>query len=126
MTIGLAAAMSMVLIGRISGISGIAFNGLTAPFKNVWAIAFLAGLALGAFLFHFLLGRPIPALDTTLPLVIAGGLIVGIGTRLSRGCTSGHGICGLALFSNRSIVSVITFMLTAMVAAWVRLHGGWF
>ena len=122
--IGIAAVLMMVLLGRIAGITGIIFQSMTAPASNLWAIAFVVGLPVGALLFHSLSGTPVPAFDVPLPMIIAGGFLVGLGTRLGSGCTSGHGICGLGRLSARSIVAVSTFMLFAFLTVFLRLHGG--
>ena len=85
---------------------------------------FVVGLVGGAALYHFVSGSPVPGLDLPLPLLIAGGITVGFGTKLGRGCTSGHGICGLAFFSNRSIVATSIFMLSAAITVFVTHHLG--
>lgn len=122
--IGVAAAIMMITIGRVTGISGILYNGLHAPIRNTWSVVFLVGLILGAGIHYFGTGAAAPALDASLPVLMAAGFIVGAGTRLGSGCTSGHGICGLAFFSNRSIVATCLFMLSAMATVFIRLHGG--
>jgi len=122
--IGIAASLMMVTIGRVTGITGIAFNGISAPVQNAWSLTFMLGLVMGAALYHQLTGSAAPVLDVPSPLLVAGGLAVGIGTKIGRGCTSGHGICGLALFSVRSLVATCVFMISAMVTVFVRLHGG--
>jgi uncharacterized membrane protein YedE/YeeE len=126
--IGLAAALLMLLNGRIAGISGI-FGDLLAPRANYrdWRIAFLGGL-IAAPLLYALVGLPAgftlaaPAMPGW-GLIIAGGLLVGFGVRLGGGCTSGHGVCGIARLSARSIVATLTFMAAAAIVVFVIRHG---
>ncbi|MGL5009879.1 MAG: YeeE/YedE family protein [Paracoccaceae bacterium] len=122
--IGLSAVILMALNGRIAGMTGI-FSGLFAPLRadNHWRVAFLAG-AVAAPLIATLAGAAFPfaAPTTGIPLVI-GGLIVGIGVTFGAGCTSGHGICGLARFSPRSLVATITFMVTTFATVTLIRHG---
>ena len=122
--IGLAAILLMVTLGRIGGISGIVFSAAKNPVGDFWAILFIAGLILGTFLFHLTSGHPIPAFKEPLPLILAGGFIVGVGTKLGSGCTSGHGICGIGRLSVRSIIATCTFMLLGFITVYLRLHGG--
>jgi uncharacterized protein len=126
--IGLAAALLMLLNGRISGISGI-LGDLLAPGANYrdWRIAFMAGL-IGAPLLYALAGEltgrfamPIPDMPGWAP-VIAGGLLVGFGVRMAGGCTSGHGVCGMARLSWRSVISTSIFMATAAAVVFVVRH----
>lgn len=119
--IGLAAALMLLGAGRIAGVSGIAaraFGLAESSMSRAGAWAFLIGLPLGALLVTSQTAAATPAFAGTVPLVIAG-LIVGIGTRLGSGCTSGHGVCGMSRLSQRSLVAVATFMVTgfATVAA---------
>ena len=122
--IGLATVFLMITLGRIGGISGIVFSAAKNHVENLWAILFIAGLVLGAFLFHVNSDRPIPAFDVPMPLLLAGGFIVGVGTKLGSGCTSGHGICGIGRLSLRSIMATCTFMLFGFITVYTRLHGG--
>ena len=122
MLIGLSALMLYGLIGRIAGISGISFGLLWGEIaERRWRLAFIVGLALGG-VAAVSFGIPMPATGQiqnakdVLQLIIAG-LLVGFGTQLGNGCTSGHGICGLARLSPRSLVSVMTFTAIGMVAA---------
>jgi uncharacterized membrane protein YedE/YeeE len=123
--IGLAAVFMMLTIGRIAGVSGIAFHALAGGEDGRgWRIAFLAGLPLGALLVTALGwktwgGVVFPA---SLPLLVAAGFIVGLGTRLGGGCTSGHGICGNANLAPRSIVATLVFMATAIVTVFLIRH----
>lgn len=124
--IGLSAVLLLALNGRIAGISGIV-GGLVFDGKagdRSWRGLFLLGLLAGAAL-AALLPIPAPAASTLHWLPLAGaGLLVGFGTRLGTGCTSGHGICGLARFSKRSFVAVFTFMGFGFLTVFVIRHGG--
>jgi len=116
--IGLAAAIMLLGAGRIAGVSGIAaraFGLAESSLPRAGAWAFVIGLPLGALLVTSQTTAAAPAFAGTIPLVIAG-LIVGIGTRLGSGCTSGHGVCGMSRLSQRSLVAVATFMATGFVA----------
>ncbi len=107
--IGLSAVLLMFFLGRIMGVSGIAAQSLSMN-PQPWRIGFLLGLILVSYgIFH--LGLPIPdAPNSSSWLVALAGLIVGFGTRLGSGCTSGHGVCGMSRLSSRSIWATITFM----------------
>jgi len=121
--IGLAAVLLMLLNGRIAGVSGILGEALTGGDRG-WRLAFLAGL-IGAPLLLGAVGRPAPTpwMPSSLTIVIAAGLLVGFGTRLGGGCTSGHGVCGIARFSPRSITATLVFMTTAMAVVAIMRHG---
>jgi len=121
--IGLATALLMLLTGRIAGISGI-FGGLLRSGDRGWRIAFVAGL-IAAPLLAALAGRalPIPTMSASLVVVAISGLLVGIGTRVGGGCTSGHGVCGVARLSTRSIAATAIFMLVAIVVVTIARHG---
>jgi uncharacterized membrane protein YedE/YeeE len=119
--IGLAAALMLLGAGRIAGVSGIAaraFGIAESSLPRAGAWAFVIGLPLGALVVTAITGAAAPAFAGPVTLVIAG-LIVGIGTRLGSGCTSGHGVCGMSRLSQRSLVATATFMITgfATVAA---------
>ena len=122
--IGLAAALLLALHGRIAGISGIV-GGLLPPRAGdaLWRLLFVLGLMLGALLVRLYSGAPlaVPVESSTFTLVL-GGLLVGFGTRLGSGCTSGHGICGLARLSPRSLVAVLTFMASAVLTVFALRH----
>jgi uncharacterized membrane protein YedE/YeeE len=125
--IGVAAAMLLLVNGRVAGISGIAGGALGADRSDrLWRALFLAGLSLGAALVSLALssrgieGSGVPG--APLPLLVAGGLLVGYGTQLGSGCTSGHGVCGMARGSTRSIAATATFMATAAVTVFVVRH----
>ncbi|MFT8676090.1 MAG: YeeE/YedE family protein [Acetobacter sp.] len=122
--IGLAAAVFLLLNGRIAGISGI-LGGLVGPRDGRTGanVAFIAGLVVAGPLYRVLAGHwPEVHNAATWPVLALAGALVGVGTRLGSGCTSGHGVCGLARLSPRSIVAVITFMATAFVTVFVTRH----
>ncbi len=114
--IGLAGAFLLAANGRIAGISGIAGGLATAPREDRgWRLAFLAGMVLmGVVLLFVMPGQFDAQFPVSGPLVVVGGLLVGFGTRLGNGCTSGHGICGVSRFSLRSIAATMTFMAAGM------------
>ena len=115
--IGLAAALMLLGAGRIAGVSGIAARatGLAPgdlPMVSAWA--FLAGLPLGAVAVMTMLDLP-RATFTEWPALVIAGLLVGIGTRMGSGCTSGHGVCGVSRLSQRSLLATLTFMVSGIV-----------
>ncbi len=121
--IGAASALLLWLNGRIAGISGIAYGVAErgAPARG-WRLAFLLGLlAAGAFAMH---GLPVAGSREGFPRawLIAAGALVGVGTAMGSGCTSGHGVCGLARFSRRSLVAVCVFMAAAIATVYVVRH----
>ncbi len=137
--IGLASLLLFAFNGRIAGVCGIAFSLLTrrslpsiAPHQTIpahitsdlaWRWLFLAGLVIGTLLFHFLSGTPFPAApNNSMPQLLIGGLLVGYGTTMGSGCTSGHGVCGIARLSTRSITATLSFMLAAIVSLYVFKH----
>jgi uncharacterized membrane protein YedE/YeeE len=120
--IGAGAAALLLLNGRVAGVSGILANVVGAqPGEQGWRLGFLAGLIIPA----LLLGVGHPQLPTNWVLALTAGLLVGIGTRLGSGCTSGHGVCGLANLSRRSLAATAVFMLTALMTVLVIRHGPW-
>ena len=117
--LGLSAIWLLFSMGRVAGISGIAWRSLAGPDRG-WRLLFLAGLALGGVATHWLIGQPIPEESSTpLWVIIASGLLVGWGTRMGGGCTSGHGVCGLGRRSPRSLVATVTFMALGMLTVLV-------
>ena len=116
--IGLAAVLMMATLGRITGVSGITSGLLTLKINpdTVWRLAFIAGLVVGPLL-YLLVGGELPevVVDERLPYVIAGGLLVGFGTTLGSGCASGHGVCGVARISPRSLLATGIFVVTGMI-----------
>ena len=122
--IGLSATLLLLFNGRIAGISSI-MNGVFNSPKNEmsWRSAFLVGLIVGALLFQFIAPDFIaPRQGYPLWLVAVGGFLVGIGTRLGSGCTSGHGICGIANLSLRSIYATLTFMVSGFITVYLLKH----
>lgn len=122
--IDLSASLLLLLNGRMAGISGI-MNGLFgAPKKEwIWRGLFLLGLVLGAAIFQLLSNDSLQLRQGyPLLLIVLGGFLVGVGTRMGSGCTSGHGICGIASFSIRSITATVTFMLMGMVTVFILKH----
>ena len=120
--IGLASVLLMLSLGRIAGISGIFGEGLFGTERG-WRLAFIAGL-IAAPLAAMLAGAkvPTPPMPDNWAIVVIAGLLVGYGTRLGGGCTSGHGVCGIARFSPRSITATVVFMAAAMVVVFVVRH----
>ena len=113
--IGLASIILMAGIGRIAGVTGILAGvmiGLIGAKKSewLWRLAFVLGLAISPILFQLFGELPAIDIDTGWPAILVAGLIVGFGTRLGSGCTSGHGVCGISRLSPRSIIATIAFM----------------
>lgn len=115
--IGIAVAVLLLFNGRIAGISGIFANMFTK--QSGWRIAFIAGLAGAPWIYMLFAGQPDVVIAADYPLLIAAGLLVGFGTRLGNGCTSGHGICGMARLSKRSFAAVTVFMVSAFLTVWL-------
>lgn len=114
--IGLSATLLLLFTGRIAGISGI-FTGLVTEKgkERLWRLFFLAGLLLGGSSHYIFQSYRLPDFDWhTLPIVVIAGLLVGFGTRLGGGCTSGHGVCGIGRLSPRSIIATCIFMGSAL------------
>ena len=122
--IGLSAVLLMALLGRIAGISGIVRGIIGAAAGEAgWRTAVLAGLVAGPILWGAVGGAVPPVELTAGPLVLAaGGLLVGVGTAIGGGCTSGHGVCGLARLSPRSLVATLTFMAVGIATVFVTRH----
>lgn len=122
MLVGLSALMLMLFNGKVAGISGILAGAM--QHRHAWRWLFLLGLGAGAWLAFSLDWARLPRFDTlpAWPLVLLAGLLVGIGTRLGNGCTSGHGICGMGRLSVRSIFATLTFMATGALTVFVTLH----
>jgi uncharacterized membrane protein YedE/YeeE len=120
--IGLGASLAWVGARRVAGVSGLMGALFSAPpRRNGFALAFLLGLLLSGVAL-----RGSPALSNvpvSIPLLVLGGLLVGFGTQLGSGCTSGHGLCGVSRFSRRSIVATTVFVATGMVTATLMAHG---
>ena len=114
--IGLSVALFFTLNGRMIGISGIASNFLVSKNNRIENFLFLVGLILGPLIYNLILGKEINiSISSSLILLITAGAMVGFGTRLSSGCTSGHGISGISRFSLRSIIATITFMIVGIL-----------
>jgi uncharacterized protein len=122
--IGVSVTLLLLFNGRIGGVSGI-MNGVFFAPKNDrnWRLIFLAGLILGAFIFKLLMPDfNVPRQNYPLLLLGVGGILIGVGTRMSGGCTSGHGICGIANLSIRSLIATLTFMATGMMTVYIIRH----
>ena len=122
--IGLSAGLYLLFNGRVTGISGMASValGLSRAGSRLLSTLFLVGLAIGTLIASEWLRRPSVQVTSALPLLIVGGLLVGYGTRLGAGCTSGHGVCGLARLSPRSLAATGTFMLMAAITVFLMRH----
>ena len=124
--LGFSAISLLLTLGRVAGISGIAWGSIAGPDRG-WRWLFLVGLLLGGLLTHTVIGQPLPD-ESTAPtwLIAISGLLVGIGTRMGGGCTSGHGVCGLGRRSPRSVTATLTFMTLGIVTVFVmqNLIGG--
>jgi uncharacterized protein len=122
--IGLASAGLLLANGKIAGVSGILGRSFFPAAGDLgWRLAFLVGLPLGAALATRLTGDRMGfSITPSLPLLVGGGLLVGFGTQLGNGCTSGHGVCGLARGSRRSLAATLTFMATAALTVFVVRH----
>jgi uncharacterized membrane protein YedE/YeeE len=121
--IGISAALFILLNGRIAGITGIV-GGLFKPAKGdvSWRIAFTLGLIIAPIVWLLFSPLPVITIDADYDLLIVAGLIVGFGTRLGSGCTSGHGVCGISRLSPRSIISTLTFMGTGFLTVLIARH----
>ena len=123
--IGSAAALLLLLTGRVAGVSGMAATATRMGAGGTpWsaATAFLVGLPVGAALIALLVRTPEVIHTSSVPLLIVAGLLVGFGTRLGNGCTSGHGVCGMARLSPRSIAATATFMVSAAATVFILRH----
>ncbi|MGF1841791.1 YeeE/YedE family protein [Vibrio clamense] len=122
--LGISASLLLLLSGKIAGISGV-LSGLMKIRKGdfIWRLLFVIGMISGGFFCVNLFGGSVPAqFDSSFLVLAVAGLLVGVGTRLGNGCTSGHGICGLGRVSRRSIVATSIFMSVAAFTVFVRLH----
>jgi hypothetical protein len=121
--LGLAAALFVLLNGRVLGISGIV-GGLLRPRKGdiAWRVTFLLGMLVAPLLYGLLVGPAQPRIDAGWGMVALAGLLVGVGTRYGSGCTSGHGVCGLSRMSPRSLVATLAFMGTGFVTVFLIRH----
>lgn len=121
--IGLAAAMLVLLNGRIAGISGIV-GGLLRPERGdiLWRIAFVLGLFVAPTVMAVAGAVPAPRIDASFGMLVLAGLLVGAGTGYGAGCTSGHGVCGIARLSPRSLVATAAFILAGVVTVYFTRH----
>src|SRR4051812_29578731 len=123
--IGIAAALLLLLNGRIAGISGIV-GGLFHPQSRdvLWRVLFVAGMMLAPLAYPYAMLNPLPPIqvDAGWTMLVTAGLLVGVGTRYAAGCTSGHGVCGLSRFSLRSLVATLTFMAAGFASVYVVRH----
>ena len=122
--IGAAAALLIAINGRIAGVSGI-LGGIISNVgwtERAWRLAFILGLIAGAGIYSLVHGGLPLQLQANTPTLLVAGLLVGLGTRLGSGCTSGHGVCGLARRSPRSLVATVTFIVVAAIAVFLTRH----
>ena len=123
--IGTAAGILLLISGRVAGVSGMVaratgISGPGVPWSQ--AVAFVIGLPAGAALISAFVRQPQMTLTSSVPLLVIAGLLVGFGTRLGNGCTSGHGVCGIARLSPRSIAATLAFMVAGMAAVFITRH----
>lgn len=121
--IGVAAAMLVLLNGRIAGISGI-IGGVLRPAAGdmAWRFAFLLGLLVAPAAYRLFAAPAAPTIEASYPVLLLAGLLVGAGARYGSGCTSGHGVCGLSRLSPRSLAATVTFMLAGIVTVYAVRH----
>jgi len=126
--IGLAASLLALFNGRIAGISGIVSQLLhwkSAPKDHLlWRVLFLIGLVSSGWIYQLFFKLPVITTSISITTLMIAGLLVGVGTRLGSGCTSGHGVCGLGRLSTRSLIATLSFMIAGFVATYLFLHGG--
>lgn len=121
--IGVAVSILILFQGKIAGISGILYHLLQPNAVNLrWRAAFLLGLLLSPLIWRLFSTLPIIEVNTSTSLLIVSGILVGFGTVLGSGCTSGHGICGIARFSKRSIVATCLFMVSGFLTVYILRH----
>ena len=121
--IGISATGMLFLLGRITGISGIFAGCFKLNQDGAWRYLFLLGLVLGPWFYHLVSGVPMPLPSGAgWPLTIVAGLLVGFGTRLGGGCTSGHGVCGIARLSKRSMTGTAVFMAAGFLTVFITRH----
>ena len=121
--IGLAAAMFVLLNGRVAGISGV-LGGLLTPLRGdvLWRVAFVGGIVFSPVIYSLFLVLPPVQIDADYAVLIIAGLLVGVGTRYGAGCTSGHGVCGLSRLSLRSLAATATFMGAGFATVFFMRH----
>jgi len=124
--IGVSTSMLILFMGKIAGISGIVASLL--QFKNtpkghyMWRLLFIAGLLISSTVYQVFSPLPAPEISASTTTLIVAGLLVGFGTKMGSGCTSGHGVCGLSRLSLRSLIATISFMFTGFVVCYLMLH----
>ncbi|MEZ0289087.1 MAG: YeeE/YedE family protein [Methylophilus sp.] len=121
--IGFSTLLLIRWLGKVAGISGIVgqlWSGNASD--KAWRLAFVIGLLISPLIYQLFTPLPVMQIEAGLPVLIVAGLLVGFGTRLGSGCTSGHGVCGLSRLSLRSLVATLTFMLVAIIVVWVTRH----
>ena len=121
--IGLAAALFVLVNGRVAGISGIV-GGMLRPRSGdfAWRLAFVTGLFVAPWVYAGFAARPVAMIEAGFPILVVAGLLVGIGTRFAGGCTSGHGVCGLSRLSPRSLIATLSFMAAGFITVFVVRH----
>ena len=117
--IGFAAFLFFAFNGRIAGISSISSGVINKNENRIDNILFLLGLIIGPIIFSFTGNKIVSILTNSMPLLIIGGLLVGVGTKIGNGCTSGHGVCGISRFSLRSIIATIAFIVTGVITVFI-------
>jgi uncharacterized membrane protein YedE/YeeE len=124
--IGVSTSLFLLSVGRVTGISGIIGNLFNSSAKDrLWRVVYIVGLMLGAFVFsHQWPQFKVPPQQGSLVMMLIAGLLVGYGTRLANGCTSGHGICGIARLSKRSLIATCTFMAFGMITVFLMKKAG--
>jgi uncharacterized protein len=121
--IGVSATILLAFNGQIAGISGIVNGAITFTKEELWRWVFLLGMLLGGGLYEYgLAPQPTPTSTFAPWAMIVGGFLVGFGTRMGGGCTSGHGVCGLGRFTPRSGVAVVMFLIAGMMTVWLFRH----
>jgi len=126
--IGAAAALFLLGLGRIAGVAGLVAGSLLALRSGSFgthqrvSIAFVVGLVAASWPWHLFAPVPLAATDVGTPVIVAAGLLVGVGVRMANGCTSGHGVCGLSRLSIRSVVNVCAFMVAGIATVFVLRH----
>ncbi|MBX9495328.1 YeeE/YedE family protein [Yersinia enterocolitica] len=121
--LGIAVTILWLCNGRIVGISGILGGLLPPKAGNIsWRVAFILGLVAAPVIYSLFTALPVIQIDAGWPVLIVAGLLVGIGTRYGAGCTSGHGVCGLARFSPRSLLATLSFMFAGFGTVWLVRH----
>ena len=121
--IGVAISLLLLFNGKVLGVSGIISELITKPIdKNYWRLFFVIGLLVAPFIYSFYKPMPLSTMTTNNVMVIVGGLLVGLGSRLGSGCTSGHGVCGIARLSIRSMIATITFISFGVLTVFLIQH----